>query len=44
MNDVRELTVDELAAVNGGATNNGRGLSPPPSPVEVIIKWILNHI
>ena len=44
MQVVRELTTDELSAVRGGATNNGSPPRPAPSPVEQIVKWILNHL
>jgi hypothetical protein len=44
MHGVRELTTDELAAVCGGATNKGSLPRPEPSPVDLIIKWILSHV
>ena len=42
MHVLRELTTDELSAVHGGATNSNP--HPQPSPVELIIKWIVSHL
>lgn len=45
MRDARELTADELSAVQGGATNTNKGgLHPEPSPLDQIIKWILGAL
>jgi bacteriocin-like protein len=44
MHDDRELNIDELSAVVGGATSTGGGFHPKPSPIPDIIKWILSHL
>ena len=44
MRDERELNIDELSAVVGGATNTGGGFHPKPVPIPDIIKWILSHL
>jgi hypothetical protein len=46
MHDDRELSIDELSAVYGGATSRDGGSlpHPQPSPVDQIIKWILNAL
>ena len=44
MHDERELNIDELSAVVGGATSTGGGFHPKPVPVPDIIKWILSHL
>jgi hypothetical protein len=46
MRDDQELTIDQLSAVNGGTANTGNGSlpHPKPSPVEVLIKWILGKL
>jgi bacteriocin-like protein len=44
MHDDRELNIDELSAVVGGATSTGGGFHPKPVPVPDIIKWILSHL
>jgi bacteriocin-like protein len=46
MHEVRELTTEELAAVQGGATNQNNGSlpHPKPSPVDDIIRWILGAL
>ena len=44
MHDDRELNIDELSAVIGGATSTGGGFHPKPSPVDQIIKWILEKL
>jgi hypothetical protein len=43
MHDDRELSIDELSAVYGGATSTDGGSlpHPQPSPVDQIIKWII---
>ena len=44
MRDDQELSIDQLSGVVGGMTNNNNGSlpHPKPSPVEVLIKWILS--
>jgi bacteriocin-like protein len=46
MHDDRELNIDELSAVNGGTASTGNGSlpHPKPSPVDQLIKWILNAL
>ena len=46
MHDDRELNIDELSAVVGGATSstNGSLPHPKPSPVDQIIRWILDAL
>jgi bacteriocin-like protein len=44
MRDIRELTTDELSAVQGGATNKSSLPHPEPSPVDRIIQWILGAL
>jgi bacteriocin-like protein len=46
MDDDRELNIDELSAVNGGTASTGNGSlpHPKPSPVDQLIKWILNAL
>lgn len=45
MRDDQELSLDQLSAVIGGATNNGSSMSNPAPPVDkTIIKWILDHL
>jgi hypothetical protein len=46
MRDDQELSIDQLSIVNGGAASIGNGSlpHPNPSPVEVIIKWILGKL
>ena len=43
MRNDQELSIDQLSAVIGGATSNQNGSLPypKPSPMEVLIKWIL---
>lgn len=41
----RELTIDELSAVCGGATaKDGTLPHPQPSPFQQIIAWIVNAL
>ena len=41
----QELSIDQLSAVIGGMTSNGGSLPhPQPSPVDVLIKWILSKL
>ena len=44
MRDDQELSIDQLSGVVGGMTNNNNGSLPypKPSPVEVLIRWILS--
>src|SRR6266702_3944889 len=44
MHDDRELSIDELSAVVGGATSTGGGFHPQPSPVDQFIKWLLDAL
>ena len=46
MRDDQELNIDQLSAVIGGraSNNNGSLPYPKPSPVEVLIKWILGKL
>ncbi len=46
MRDDQELSIDQLSSVVGGATNNNNGSlpHPKPSPVDVLIKWILSKL
>ena len=46
MHDDRELSIDELSAVFGGATssNNGSLPHPQPSPWDRLIQWILGAL
>jgi len=46
MRDDRELDIDELSAVVGGATSTSGGFHPKPAPLPIpdIIKWILGHL
>ena len=46
MHDDRELNIDELSAVHGGMASTGNGSlpDPKPSPVDQIIKWILDAL
>jgi bacteriocin-like protein len=44
MHDDRELNIDELSAVVGGATSTSGGFHPKPDPVAEIIKWIISHL
>jgi hypothetical protein len=42
MHDDRELSIDELSGVMGGATSSRDGSlpHPQPSPLDRIIQWI----
>lgn len=42
----QELSIDQLSAVIGGMASNSNGSlpHPKPSPVEVLIKWILGKL
>jgi hypothetical protein len=45
MHDDRELSIDELSAVFGGATSNNDSLPhPQPSPWDRLIQWILGAL
>jgi hypothetical protein len=46
MRDDQELSIDQLSGVVGGATNtnNGSMSHPKPSPVDVLIKWIVGML
>ncbi|MGH6707618.1 MAG: hypothetical protein ACREEK_01485 [Bradyrhizobium sp.] len=46
MRNDQELNIDQLSAVIGGMTSNRNGSLPypKPSPVEVLIKWILGKL
>jgi hypothetical protein len=46
MRDDQELSIDQLSGVVGGMTDNRNGSLPypKPSPMEVLIKWILGKL
>ena len=44
MRDDKELSVDQLSAVVGGATSTSGGFHPKPAPIPDIFKWILSHL
>jgi hypothetical protein len=46
MRDDQELNIDQLSSVVGGMTDNRNGSLPypKPSPMEVLIKWILGKL
>jgi hypothetical protein len=46
MRDDQELSIDQLSGVLGGMTSNNNGSLPypKPSPMEVLIKWILGKL
>ena len=46
MHKDQELNIDQLSGVVGGMTDNRNGSLPypKPSPIEVLIKWILGKL